>query len=342
MSLQRQPPQKARSHPFLPGSLRSRLNKLEPTWQPAVVDQRVVETSQKTVLEPLNRGLIQNSNWPMAEAGAGLNSPIPCPLRSSVKLPNYELRPLTMLLWNCRGLGQSSFNPKRLFIRSTGTDVVLLNEQWTSSSLPGFSTVESKDSETETQKINSSILIKDNLNHKVHTEIKINNTILISHENLLIILTYMRPGMRDYNEEIVFEIYKAILDYSAVYPESEFILAGDLNRCNDLIESCLGFILPTKLKIGPTHTKPSSTTATDELQIVYTSRLVSISHRIYTETLKLSDHAAICLSVEGVKKHYPKSRVVLPNKDTALKIKSAISNGDKKERDSQKVLYEQE
>lgn len=175
------------------------------------------------------------NNWPNGLAWASQKSLKPQEVVPDCKKTTSHME---FLLWNSRSVNhRNHFSPKQQLIRFSDCHIVVLNEEWVSGKYNNYCYYTTTDLNTESDKINTSILVRKDINHKRIDDFDITNTIAVRVGNLVVIGIYLRPSDIQQNQLICADISERIHALQIKTPHLKVIIFGDLNGQDWLIET---------------------------------------------------------------------------------------------------------
>ena len=249
----------------------------------------------------------------------------------SVASNKQEVAPVDMAtiqtrigFWNSRGINSKT---KRELIKNIDADFILLNEQFTTTKMKEYTIHESKDMNTETHKVNTSIWHKNAITVKRHTDLETNNLIVIQAKELglWIMCMYMRPRESTVNELLARQVCTAICHITHKYPQDKLLLFEDLNRETDLSEIYFEPWIDrlTSPDIANHYTSNNGTITSSCLTAVYGNCTTDV--KLMEESKLLSDHLLMTCSID-TDKEVVKNRATVPNRKTARAIQKMLIN----------------
>lgn len=194
----------------------------------------------------------------------------------------------------------------------------------------GYTSIITRDVETATRKINSSIYIKETTSYSLISQDEINNTIFlkIDSKKLFIVVTYLRPGQRDMNESVLIKISENIQEFCENNSDYCIIMVGDMNQENDSLGLHIKTILQEQEYSPDSHIvrRNDEVIRRNKLVKIF-SKNVNIESKVQEQLFQLSDHAGILIKPRGNRFKIPLVRTELPNKRIAERIRNFIENG---------------
>ena len=130
---------------------------------------------------------------------------------------------------------QRNWSYRRDLIEQTEPDIININELWRKKDISGYTSYHTKDRDTATGKVNTSIFIKEGLRHTRIAAIDDENIIVIGIGKPIttyVACIYMRcgdPGQNNRIKERLKQVYSQIQSYSI---GCNFFITGDFNHPN--------------------------------------------------------------------------------------------------------------